>query len=360
MGDRDDKYDRMMQLLPGMHFPGTVFLGPNSLFYLKTIDPAKTLVLASETAWRLHQEKIGKHLQAKRVMEAGHEPTTADRDKLQAEIKGGGYENVIGFGGGSVMDLAKTSKLLDAGVNLVLIPTTSGTGSESSRYAILINGKHEKEAVTSEKMLPDVVLLDHSFTLTLPPFETAYTSIDALSHSIEGLVSKMGNPLSDSLAAASIDMVAENLPLAFKKGDDAQARSGLQVAGFLGGLVQSSASVGLVHSFANCLGPKLGIPHGAAIGAFILDVVRFNMGKTDKLGKLKKAAFFRDGDVIGQLSGLLREVGFKDYSMTLDFSSVDMDEAAESIKNDACTKTNPYNPSVDDIRELLASPGGKL
>lgn len=351
--------DRILQMLRKTYFPGTVFTGPNSLFYLKTMDPEKTLVLASETAWKLYHEKIEKHLHAKRVMKAGHEPTTADMESLRAEIKGSGFENVIGFGGGSVMDLAKTSKLQDDGINLVLIPTTSGTGSESSRYSILINEKKEKEPVTSEKMVPDVVLLDHSFTLSLPPFETAYTSIDALSHSIEGLVSKMGNPLSDSLAAASIDMIAENLPKAFKNQQDAQARSGLQVAGFLGGLVQSSASVGLAHSFANCLGPKLGIPHGAAIGAFILEVVRFNTEKTDKCEKLRNAAFFKEGDVVGKLSGLLQEVGFKDYHRQLDFSTIDMDAAAESIKNDVCTKTNPHNPTVEEIRGLLDSMGGK-
>ncbi len=351
--------ERILQMLPKTCFPKTVFTGPNSMFYLKMLDPDKTMILASETAWKLYSEKIGRHLQAKNVIKAGHEPTKADMESLKGEISGGGYDNIIGFGGGSVMDLAKTSKLQDDGINLVLIPTTSGTGSESSRYAIVINDKKEKEPVASEKMVPDVVLLDHSFSLTLPPFETAYTSIDALSHSIEGMVSKMSNPLSDSLAAVSMDMIAENLPKAFEKNDDAQARAGLQVAGFLGGLVQSSASVGLLHSFANCLGPKLGIPHGVAIGAFMLPVVGFNMGKTDKYGKLRSATFFSEGDIIAKLSGLLKEVGFLGYHDKLDLSSLDLDAAAECIKNDVCTKTNPYNPGADEIRELLGSLGGK-
>ncbi|MBN2331241.1 MAG: iron-containing alcohol dehydrogenase [Candidatus Aenigmarchaeota archaeon] len=349
--------DRIIQMLPKVHFPGAVFTGANSLFYLKTLDQAKTLIVASETAWRLHRAKIEKHMQSKRIIEAGHEPTVDDMESLKAEVRKGGYESVIGFGGGSAMDLAKTSRMQDDGIRLVLIPTTSGTGSESSRYAIMINEKKEKEPVTSEKMVPDVVLLDHSFTLSLPPFETAYTSIDALSHSVEGLVSRLGNPLSDSLAAASIDIIAENLPKAFRNQLDAQARSALQVAGFLGGLVQSSASVGLAHSFANCLGPKLGIPHGAAIAAFLPDVVRFNMEKSEKCAKLRNPAFLRDGDVAGKLSGLLGQVGLADYLNQLDFSPVDIDAAAESIKSDVCTKTNPYNPSVDEIRGLLASFG---
>jgi alcohol dehydrogenase class IV len=349
--------DRIIQMLPQMRFPGAVFTGSNSLFYLKTLDQAKTLVVASETAWRLHGAKIEKHIQAKMIIRAGHEPTMDDMEGLKAEVGKGGYESVIGFGGGSAMDLAKTSKLQDEGIRLVLIPTTSGTGSESSRYAIMINKKKEKEPVTSEKMIPDVVLLDHSFSMSLPAFETAYTSIDALSHSVEGLVSKMANPLSDSLAASSIDMIAGNLPKAFRVQQDAQARSALQVAGFLGGLVQSSASVGLAHSFANCLGPKLGIPHGAAIAAFLPDVVRFNMEKSEKCMKLRNSAFLGDGDVVGKLSGLLGQVGFADYRKQLDFSSVDIDAASLSIKNDVCTKTNPYNPSVEEIKGLLASFG---
>ncbi len=351
--------DRILQMLPKVHFPGTVFTGANSLYYLKVLDPGKTMVLASETAWRLHRSRLEKHLQATHTQTVGHEPTVHDMEKLRGEVEHGAYENVLGFGGGSVMDLTKTSKLHDQGINLVMIPTTSGTGSESSRYAILVNDKEEKEAVTSEKMIPDVVLLDHTFTMSLPPFETAYTSLDAMSHSIEGLVSKMSNQMSDSLAIASIDMIAASLPKAFVKQEDAEARSRLQAAGFFGGLVQSSASVGLAHSFANHLGPKLKIPHGVAIGAFLPSVLEFNMGKTDKYEKLRETVFFRDGDIAEKLSGLMRQIGFHDYHRKLDFSPIDIDAAAESIRNDVCTKTNPYNPSVEDIRGMLASLGGK-
>jgi alcohol dehydrogenase class IV len=345
--------DRIIQMLPKMYFPGAVFTGANSLYYLKTIDPTKTLILASETAWGLHQERLGKHIQAQNITKISGEPRKSDMEELHTDIEKKKHECVIGFGGGSVMDLAKTSKMKDPGIKLVLVPTTSGTGSESSRYALLINEKKEKEAMTSEKLVPDVVLLDHTFSTSLPKFETAYTSLDALSHSIEGLVSKMSNPVSDSLAITSIDMIARSVKTACENPQDMQSRSNLQTAGFFGGLVQSSASVGLVHAFANYFGPQLGIPHGVAIGAFLIDVLKLNMQKTDRYEKLRNSGFFSDGDITGRLKELMKSVGFYEHYKKPDLGSFDLDLVADRIKNDVCTKTNPYNPSQDDIKDII-------
>jgi alcohol dehydrogenase class IV len=351
--------ERMLQMLPHVRFPGTVFTGPNSLYYLKMLDPAVTLMLVSETAWRLHREKMEKHLQATNVKTLSSEPSKSDMNDLHDDIKQHGYETVVGFGGGSVMDLAKTAKLHDKKIRLILVPTTSGTGSEASRYSILVNDEKQKEALASDDLVPDIVLLNHAFSMTLPKRETAYTSIDALSHSIEGLVSKMSNPLSDLMALSSIDTIARNVGLACENPEDAAARASLQTAGFLGGLVQSSASVGLAHSFANYLGPKMGMPHGVAIGTFLIDTIRLNMEKADKYEKLKDSVFFGNGDVLGKLTELFNGLGFDAHRKRVDLGSIDPDEAAEMIKSDVCTKTNPYSPSVDEIKGILSAAGGR-
>ncbi len=349
--------DRILQMLPKVYFPGAVFTGTNSLYYLKTLCPEKTLMLVSETAWKIHHAKIEKHMQTKNMKIINSEPSRSDMVKLHKDMEKNEYENIVGFGGGSVLDLAKTSRMKTRHINLVLIPTTSGTGSEASRYSILVNENMEKEAIASEKLLPDVVLLDPSFSVSLPEFETVYTSLDALAHSIEGLVSKMSNPISDSLAIISIDMIINNILKIREKLEDLEIRRNLQTAGFLSGLVQSSASVGLSHSFANNLGPKLEIPHGVAISAFFVNTIKLNIGKTDKYEKLRGSLFFKDGDIVGKITDLFKKLGFYEYYKKLDLGKIDIKEAAEKIKNDVCTKTNPYNPSLEEIVNILSAVG---
>ena len=345
--------NKILAMLPKAYFPGSVYFGKNSLFYLKSLEGQKNLILVSRTVWNMYGDKIQAGL-SKSENEFFHfssEPRKADVTDLDRKVKGGGYANVIGIGGGSVMDLAKTARMENE-VKLIMIPTTAGTGSEASRFSLILDGSR-KEVVSSERLVPDVVLLDPNFLVSLPKFETVYTSLDALSHAMEGLVSRMSNPFTDSLAIGSIDMIFSNLEKAWKDGNDLEARENLQVAGFLAGIVQSSASVGITHSFAHYFGPRLGMPHGAAVGCFLSECLRFNSTRTDKYRKLEGSCVMAGGDFIHKIESLLKETGFYEHCRKFDFTGIDMEEAVLAVKNDLCTRTNPCAVTEDDAKGVI-------
>jgi alcohol dehydrogenase class IV len=348
--------NKILSLLPKAFLPREVYFGRNSLLYLKSMEGQKNLVVVSRTVWEKHRDKVSSGLAKceNEFMQFSSEPKKKDVEDFQERVKRGGYSAVIGIGGGSVLDLAKTAKLADANARLILVPTTPGTGSEASRYSLVLDENGEKEVISSDRMVPDVVLLDPAFASTLPKFETVYTSMDIIAHALEGLVSRMSNPLTDSLAVKSLDMVLLNLKKALDNPLDMEAREGLQIAGFLAGIVQSSASVGIVHSFAHYFGPKMGMPHGMAVGHFLLDGLKFNSQRTDRYKKLDSSCLVNSRDFIQKIGSLLSEVGFYENAGP-DFSGLDFGDAPARIKNDLCTKTNPCQITEDEIREIIRS-----
>jgi alcohol dehydrogenase class IV len=345
--------NRILALLPKAYFPGSVYFGKNSLLYLKSLENQKNLIIISKTVWSKYGEKLRVNLSKceNEFFPFASEPKKSDVEELDKKVKEGGYTNVMGIGGGSVIDLAKTARL-ENDVKLVMIPTTAGTGSEVSRFSLVLDGD-KKEIITSQRLVPDVVLLDPNFLVSLPAFETVYTSLDALSHALEGLVSRMANPFTDSLAIKAMDMILGNLEKSWENGNDIEARENLQVAGFLAGVVQSSASVGIVHSFAHYFGPKLGMPHGAAIGCFLTECLKFNSARTDKYTKLDGSCVVNSENFVHKLESIMDKTGFYHYCGKFDFPDINFHEAAERIKNDVCTRTNPCAITEDDVREII-------
>ncbi len=329
-----------------MYFPGAVYLGKSSLLYLKGVEGQRNLVVISRTVQERHGSKISSLLERSEILPFSSEPKKSDMEAFQEKVRQGGYENVIGIGGGSVLDLAKTARLADGKVRLVMVPTTPGTGSEASRYAVMINDNLEKEALTSESLVPDVVLLDPGFLASLPRHEIANGSLDIIGHAVESLVSRMSNPLADSLALKAMDIVFMNAERACE--GDLQSLESLQLAGFIAGLAQSSASVGAAHAFAHYLGPKAGLPHGKAVGMFLPEVVKLNMQKTDKYKKLDSSCTVSSHNFVHMLEELMQRIGFQKNEF-----AVDMEDAVRKIKNDVCMKTNPCMLSEEEIKGIM-------
>jgi len=180
--------------------------------------------------------------------------------------------------------------------------------------------------------------------------------VDALTHSIEGLASRTSNPLTESIALFAIDIIIPHLKKARENANDLVSRERLQLAGFLSGFVQSSSSVGLIHSFANYFGTKMKLPHGLAVALFTIPVLTYGMKKTDQYQKLQASRHLH-GDVIANLKEFMCHIGLYDYHTKLNFGNVDIKEACEWIRNDACTTTNPYPVSDDDVKNILSSMG---
>jgi alcohol dehydrogenase class IV len=347
--------EKILQMLPKMFFPGVVFTGKNALFYLRAMR-GKTIAVISKSVWKHHEDRIRRFLpkDCKTFFHSG-EPCAGDVKRLEAEIAKDKYENIVGIGGGTVMDLSKSVRETGPAPKLVLIPTTSGTGAEVSRYAV-ITEKGEKKPRESDGFIPHAVLLDPSFSSTLPRFDTVYNNLDILSSAIEALISKKANPLSDALSVMCIDSVIEGLRKICEDTGDAGAREKLQIAGFLNGLVLGSSSVGFVHAFAHYFGAKMHLRHGTAIGTFLLPVTNHGMNKTDMYGKFQKSVHLR-GDSLKKLEEFMKEMQFLDYHKKLDFSKIDFKDACEKITADPMVKTNPYRVTEEDCESILGSMG---
>lgn len=203
---------------------------------------------------------------------------------------------IIGFGGGSSMDVAKLVALLASpgcqqslqdvyGVDaargerllLIQVPTTAGTGSEVTPVAIVTTGATTKSGVVSPLLLPDLAVLDAELTTGLPPHVTAATGIDAMVHAIEAYTSKIKkNPLSDMLAKEALRHLSGNIVTAVHEGTNIEARSHMLLGATLAGQAFANAPVAAVHALAYPLGGHFHTPHGLSNSLVLPHVLRFN------------------------------------------------------------------------------------
>jgi alcohol dehydrogenase len=202
---------------------------------------------------------------------------------------------VVAVGGGSSMDVAKVIALHAAnpivpvadlgydnpglvdGLPVIAVPTTAGTGAETNTYGVITDElARRKTYIGHPSLLPRATILDPELTLGLPPGPTGATGVDAMTHSLESLLSRNPNPFAEALALQVIRTVATWLPRALDDGSDLEARSQLLLASHLAGVGQASGTgVGLVHAIGHALGTHGRLPHGTALAAVIPEVVAF-------------------------------------------------------------------------------------
>lgn len=192
---------------------------------------------------------------------------------------------VVAFGGGSPVDAAKAIKFFweqQEGASkhrLVVIPTTSGTGSEVSSVAVIGDKeKGVKYPLVSDSLLADSAILDASLVVSVPPRVTADTGIDALGHAIEAYVSINHTDFSDAMAEKSIELICEHLPTAYKTSDDMEARQAVHNAACMAGVAFNNAGLGLTHAMGHPLGATFDLPHGRAIALLLPYIMNYNAG----------------------------------------------------------------------------------
>lgn len=220
------------------------------------------------------------------------------RATLMRAIEAGrqvGATGMIGFGGGSSLDVAKLAALLIGsgedldgawGVGqakgprlpLVLVPTTAGTGSEVTPVSIITVGEEEKRGVSSPVILPDIAVLDAELTRGLPPAITAATGIDAMVHAIEAYASKSANnnPLSRMLAKQALRLLGANIETAVRDGGNLEARGAMLLGSMLAGQAFANSPVAAVHALAYPIGGTFHVPHGLSNALVLPHVLRFN------------------------------------------------------------------------------------
>ncbi|MFA6035297.1 MAG: iron-containing alcohol dehydrogenase [Myxococcota bacterium] len=238
-------------------------------------------------------------------------------NRIARLFKDTGCDSLVAVGGGSVIDTAKgvnivlaqeTEDLLNfQGVDrltgtmkpFITIPTTSGTGSEVTNVAVILNEEtHAKMAFVSGKLFSHVTLLDPAMLVTMPPKITASTGMDALTHAIEAYTCLQKNPMSDAMALAGIRKIVENLAAAVKNGKDENARINMADGALMAGAAFSNSMVGMVHAIAHSVGAASRVAHGVANSILLPYGMEYNVGKAaSELSEL--APLLYKGDLTG-------------------------------------------------------------
>jgi alcohol dehydrogenase class IV len=253
------------------------------------------------------------------------EPTIALIDEGVHFARQSGCDLVIGCGGGSALDAGKAIAALCSNPGEILdylevvgkgraitsvplpyiaIPTTSGTGTEVTRNAVLGSPEHKmKVSLRSPLLLPRIAMIDPELTYNLPPDVTARTGLDALTQLIEPFVSNAANPMTDAVCRAGLPLVARSLRRAYLNGEDREAREEMSLASLFGGMALANAKLGAVHGFAASLGGMFPAPHGAVCARLLpfvmgenLRALRLRQPDHPSLGRYVEIAAILTGD----------------------------------------------------------------
>ena len=297
--------------------------------------------------------------------------------KLAQECKA---DFIVGFGGGSSMDVAKLVALLAPGkeklgdvygigiakgprLPLILVPTTAGTGSEVTTISIVTVSESEKKGVVSPKLLPDVALLDAELTLGLPSHVTAATGIDAMVHAIEAFTTKrLKNPMSDCLAKEALRLLSGNLHAAVNAGNDIVVRENMLLGACLAGMAFTNAPVAGVHALAYPIGARFHVSHGLSNALMLGPVMRFNIaqahGMYAQLGQIIKPGL--QGSTTEQatqladyLGGLAGELGLPKRLEEVGITSTDIDQlASDAMLQTRLLQNSPREITLADATTL--------
>lgn len=371
--------------------PRDVYFGEGTISELKNLRGNKAVIVIGGSAVKKNGalEKVEKYL-----LEAGMEIKLIEGVEADPSVKTvmAGVEImnqfqpdwIIGLGGGSPMDAAKAMWIfyeypeftfeeaakpfnlpeLRQKARYAAIPTTSGTGSEVTSFAVITD--HEtgvKYPIADFNITPDIAIVDTDLAQSMPAKLVAYTGMDALTHSLEAYVSTMSNDLTDALAMKSIEMVQTDLLESFK-GDNG-SRSNMHISQCLAGMSFSNAILGIVHSMAHKTGKIFNIPHGCANAIYLPYAIEFNAQSAgDKYADVSKRlgltgrttqeliqaliTFVNDLNKAMNIPSTLKEFGIEE-SVFLD----NLEGISKNAVNDPCTGTNPREVSILEMKELF-------
>lgn len=313
------------------------------------------------------------------------EPPVETGEKLVAFTRTGEFEMVIGVGGGSALDLAKLAAVLAGhegsaadylnltgtksiekrGLPKILIPTTSGTGSEVTNISVL-SLETTKDVVTHDYLLADVAIVDPELTVSVPSKVTAATGIDALTHAVEAYISVNASPTTDGLALQAIRLIGRSLRKAVEDGSDKQARIDMSNGSYIAGLAFFNAGVAGVHALAYPLGGQFHISHGesnAVLLPYVMAYIRKSCTKkmADILNALGGNSTYLSEEqasykCVEELERLVKDVGIPPTLAGFDVP----ESAVESLTQDGVKQTrilarSPLPLLEDDIRKIYQS-----
>lgn len=370
--------------------PHVVF-GEDALSYLEQLTGRLAFIVTDANLAKLgllqqvqsHLEKVG--IPSVVFDQIEPEPSLQTVKRCAAEMARHQPDWIIGLGGGSCLDAAKTAWVVYenpdvelAGINpfdqyhlrdkahLIAIPTTSGTGSEATWYAVLTDlDEHRKVGVGSRALLADLAIIDPALVKSLPPAQTADTGLDALTHAIESYCSAWHNDFSDGLCLQAAKLIFEYLPRAYRNGADAEAREHLHNAATMAGVGFTNSQATLAHAMGHALGAVFHVPHGRAVALFLPYTIEFtaNAGGSryfeiahrlglsaadERSGAASLVAALRELQQSVQLPLSLRELHIEP-----DLFSQSLDELIARAETDTQLVTSPRLPETAELRRLF-------
>jgi len=397
--------------------PEKIYFEAGSIAYLEKMpDIERAFIVTDESMVKLgyidkilyHLRNREKYVHSEIFAEVEPDPSFDTIKRGVAAMESFKPDVIIAVGGGSPIDAAKGMWLFyehpDADVEglklkfmdirkrtykfpklggkakMVAIPTTSGTGSEVTSFAVITDKeKNKKYPLADYELTPDVAIIDPDLVMTLPKSITADTGMDVLTHALEAYVSTMASDYTDGLAEKAVELVFENLKQAYEHGDDKKAREKMHNASTIAGMAFTNAFLGLNHSIAHKIGGEFHIPHGRTNAILLPYVIRYNASRPTKFVSFPKYEFYvaaQKYQAIAKRIGLkadtteegvnslieavkklnenlnipksFQEAGLRESEF---MSKIDL--LADRAFEDQCTTANPRVPLIDEIKQIL-------
>ena len=312
------------------------------------------------------------------------DPTVETVDNGASLAQKGSCNLIIALGGGSVLDTGKAisamvtnegsvadyqeiegkgRKFQHKPIPFIAIPTTSGTGSEATKNAVITNTKLDlKKSIRDPWLIPEVALVDPELTLSLPPHITAICGGDALTQCIEAYLGKKSQEITDALALHAIGLIDKSLVKAVKEGKNLEARKDMAMAALLSGLCLSNSGLGTAHALSHPLGVYYKIPHGLSCAVLLPYVMEYNLPVVTK--KLAKIAQSLGEDIsllseteavhraVDKVKEILSQAGIKSNLSEWEIKKEDFPQLIKGAKGGSLNN-NPRDTSDEDLIELL-------
>ena len=312
-------------------------------------------------------------------------PTVSNVNAGIKAFKEAGADMLVAIGGGSSIDTAKAVGIVVANpefadivslegcaptkhksVPIIALPTTAGTAAETTiNYVIIDEQKQKKMVCVDPNDIPAVAIIDAELMYSLPAGLTAATGMDALTHAIEGYITKAAWELSDMFEIEAIRMISRHLPVAVSDPRNPEGRNGMAVAQYVAGMAFSNVGLGLVHGMAHPLGSLFDIPHGVANAVLLPTVMEFNKPCcVEKYGKIAEAMGVNISGMtpdeaaqaaVDAVKALSARVGIPARLSDLGIKEADVEPLSLQAIEDVCTPGNPREVALDDIRALYRS-----
>lgn len=311
-------------------------------------------------------------------------PTVTNVKNGIEAFKASGADLLIAIGGGSAIDTAKAIGIVvnnpefadivslegvaptkNKSIPMIALPTTAGTAAETTiNYVIIDEEKQKKMVCVDPNDIPAVAIIDAELMYSLPKGLTAATGMDALTHAIEGYITKGAWSMSDMFEIEAIRMISRHLPNAVENPTDAEARNGMAIAQYIAGMAFSNVGLGLVHGMAHPMGSLFDVPHGVANALLLPTIMEFNMPAClNKYPDIARAMGVNTDGMTAEdaskaaveaVRALSIAVGIPQHLSDLGISEKDIPALAEQAIADVCTPGNPREVTIDDIKALYA------